>query len=172
VDLQQLASEIRSPIVRSLFEHWRVARGDRQVPVWRDIDATHFAQALPLISVWQVEPGGVLRGRLCGNETRYFFGHNIKGKTLDEVFPPVLVPELRALLLDVVENRVILYMRAAMPNRMLETVEYERISLPLSFDGSNCDGIISVRDGVGIVPIEQYNRDKAWTRTAENRVQL
>jgi hypothetical protein len=172
VHLEQLAIEIKSPIVRSLFDHWCAVRNGRQVPTWRDIDATCFVPALPLISVWQIDPDGIARGRLCGNETRYFFGHNIKGKTLEEVFPPALVQELRALLFDVVENRVIVHMRTEMPNRMLETVEYERISLPFSSDGTACDGIISVRDGVGIVPVEQYDRDTAWTRTAENRVRL
>jgi hypothetical protein len=170
VELEQLKVEIGSPIVRLLFDHWLAARGGRQIPVWRDIDATRIVKALPLISVWQVGADGEVRGRLCGAETRFFLGNSIKGKTVDEVFPPYIATGVRILILDATQNRTIIHLRGQMPNRRGDLVEYERITLPLSFDGSVCDGAIAVRVGAGIVPAEQYDEDTPWEPMPENRV--
>lgn len=172
VELEQLKVEIGSPIVRLLFEHWLAARGGRQIPVWRDIDATRIVKALPLISVWQVGADGAVRGRLCGAETRFFLGHSIKGKTVEEVFPPYIATGIRTLILDTTRNRTVIHLRGELPNRRGQVVEYERITLPLSFDGSICDGAIAVRVGADIVPAEQYDEDTPWEPMPENRIAL
>jgi hypothetical protein len=73
-------ADIKSPLVRSLFEYWARLRQGRLAPSWREIDPSHIKPMLPYIYVSAViEVPFDLRCRLVGTRITEVAGGDFTG---------------------------------------------------------------------------------------------
>ena len=73
---------IVSPLVRALYDYWRLKRGERAAPRWRDIDPGEIRRLLPYLCVSEVlaDPFD-LRYRIVGTSVADAVGKDFTGST-------------------------------------------------------------------------------------------
>ncbi len=143
VTLGNLNEELRSPVLRRLYDYWRGKwHTDNLLPGRADIDPLDFSYALGDITLVDVmyEPLR-FRFRLDGTRHVEHFGFDMTGRMLDDFPEPVMRESLYENYRDIVDNRS--------PRRRYRgfsadgrPFHYETLLLPLAGDGRRIDMII------------------------------
>lgn len=145
--LDSFAASIRSPNLSAVVAHWTQAKRARAMPSWEQLSPARIAQQLPLIWAYRYDwDADRFSGRLAGEKIRQIFGKNIRGLSLDEIFPPDAVDWTHRLFRRVVQEPALYRSTGAVFSHLKRWGIGERIILPLSSDGIAGDGILGATD--------------------------
>lgn len=146
------------PALMAVARHWDAVRGERVMPLWRDIDPSALAQHLPIIWAWRWDAGAeVFIGRLAGGQIERAYGCGIRGRRMDEVFGVELAPRVTAACLAVMRTPAASRSRGRVFVELGRTGAGERIGLPLGPDATSGGGVI----GATVYPFGAIAGDNA-----------
>src|ERR1700712_3115477 len=138
-----LLSAITSPPLREVALHWHGARGQRALPTWGDLSATVLAPNFKWLWGFHYDPeSGDFTGRLAGNNIRDWLGSNFLGASLNQIHPPKVLEESRLILTQVVTTPAAGRFSGRLFTIGDQTIEGERICLPLAPDGKAGGGVL------------------------------
>jgi hypothetical protein len=145
--LDSFAASLRSSNLKAIVAHWVQAKGAQTMPSWEQLSPARIARQLPLIWAyrydWELDR---FSGRLAGEKIRQIFGKNIRGLSLDQIFPPDAVDWTHRLYHRVVREPALYRSTGAVFSHLKRWGIGERIILPLSSDGIAGDGILGATD--------------------------
>jgi hypothetical protein len=135
--MRDIASDLTSPRLKELFFYWRAKKGERVAPSRSDIQPQEIKRLLPIIYLMDVVPEPQrFRFRLVGTGIVDYFGEEITGRYLDELELNLPMDELLDQYREAVRERRAFHRRWLYTKRDRRRLEYERIILPLSADGT------------------------------------
>jgi hypothetical protein len=143
MSFEDLLAVIEAPELRDIALHWRVARGTKRMPGWKDIDPVAIARHLSLVWSWKYDRStDLFTGRLAGEEINAAFGKSLRGAAMKEFFA-----ERQYELIFARHKRVVAEPAFAHGSGpvFIHAERYgmgERIILPLATDGLCGDGIL------------------------------
>jgi hypothetical protein len=141
------AACVRSPNLRAVIAHWAQARGAQTMPSWEQLRPARIVHQLPLIWAYRYDQESeTFAGRLAGDKICQIFGKNIRGRSLDEIFPPDVVGWTQRLYSRVVQEPALYRSTGHVFSHLRRGGVGERIILPLSSDGITGDGILGATD--------------------------
>jgi hypothetical protein len=158
MSFQAFFDAIQSEALRVLARQWAAARSGRRMPAFRDIDPVGIGRHLRYVWAWRYDRAtDGFTGRLAGEEIDRAFGRSLRGVKMTEFYTPdvyaVVFPRHRR----VVTEPSFFHGTGMVFARMGYTMGGERISLPLSEDGSIGDGIIG---GTYYTALPQQDQDR------------
>jgi hypothetical protein len=81
-------NRIASPSLRAIADHWLVARGDKRLPSWSDINPSAMAPHFTKISAFNYDRArDEFFARLAGNRIMLAFGKSFRGTPLKDLHP-------------------------------------------------------------------------------------
>lgn len=117
------------------------------MPSWEQLSPARMVQQLPLIWAYRYDRvSDTFAGRLAGDKICQIFGKNIRGLSLDKIFPPDAVGWTHRLYSRVVQEPALYRSRGRIFSHLQRWGLGERIVLPLSSDGVLGDGILGATD--------------------------
>lgn len=139
--------QIDHPSLRRLFEYWDGKRGDRLAPSRADIDPVDITYILPHVFIYDVEYGAGKDSavpsdyvmRLFGTMLVEAFGRDLTGLRFDAIFAGRDKAAIRAEYDGVAKTGQPLCTRHDANWIERDHVEYERLLMPLSRDGTRID---------------------------------
>jgi hypothetical protein len=141
--LPELLATIQHDPLRAVVAHWAEVRKGRLMPAWQDIDATAIGKHLHLVWAWKYDfARETFIGRLAGEEITTVLGREIRGRPLEECFPPSAAPVVLERYRSIMTVPQIMH---SIGNVHMKTGRHgvgERIVLPLATDGKTGDGIL------------------------------
>ena len=141
------AAAVRSPSLKAVLAHWAQARGAQAMPAWEQLSPAHIVRHLPLIWAYRYDQEtDAFTGRLAGDKICQIFGKNIRGLSLEEIFPSDAVDWTHRLYSRVVLEPALHHISGRVFSHLRRWGVGERIILPLSSDGVVGDGILGVTD--------------------------
>jgi hypothetical protein len=130
-----LPGDVALPSHRLMVQHWLdlyAAAGNR-VPFWRKLDPLQFPSALSDIWIVERRDDGRLYFHLVGQNLVEWYGYSPKGKSMEEVYPPAMVPLINALSHGVLGKPAINYQKAfSLTPHWSVAIPMERIAMPLA----------------------------------------
>jgi hypothetical protein len=82
--------------VRDVCDHWRSLLDGSALPARRKLDPVQMKRSLPFL--WIVEKEAGASGRymlqLTGEEVNRLFGESLRGRYIDDIFPPSIATEV------------------------------------------------------------------------------
>jgi hypothetical protein len=143
MSFQSFFNSIQSEALRVLARQWASARGSRRMPAFRDIDPIGIGRHLRYVWAWRYDRASEsFTGRLAGEEIDRAFGKSLRGMKMAEFYTPDVYAVVFPRHQRVVTEPSFFHGTGMVFARMGYTMGGERISLPLSEDGSTGDGII------------------------------
>jgi len=140
------------------------------MPAWRDIDPAAISAHLPIVWAWRYnKTEQTYFGRLAGEAITNAIGHQIRGRRLEDCFPPEAISTFRHRLDQVMTGPNL--MRGFGPVYLLSGREGmgERISMPLGDDGNTSDAVF----GATIYSFHGVSLDPRIRHTlAEEQIEL
>ncbi len=134
---------IKEPALLEIAAHWHAARGGRQLPAWRDIDAYALGRHLAIVWSWRYDfTRDTFVGRLAGEEINAMLGVNIRGKTIEECFVPDVATVVRQRYQAVMDGPSFMFSYGKVFAGAGRAGQGERIVLPLADDGIRADGVL------------------------------
>jgi len=141
------ADTVSSASLKAVLAHWTQARGTQAMPSWEQISPARIVHELPLVWAYRYHPEtDTFAGRLAGNKICQIFGKNIRGLSLDEIFPADVVGWTHRLYSRVVQEPALYRSTGQVFSHLRRWGIGERIILPLSSDGVQGDGILGATD--------------------------
>jgi hypothetical protein len=134
---------IVSPDLQVIAEHWGMARGQKRMPAWSDIDPVAIGKRLRFVWAWkyQREPEDFIN-RLAGEEIVRAFGKSPRGLKMKEFFAPEVYQIFFPWHVRIVREPAFLHGAGKVYSNVDRNFSGERIMLPLSEDGEAADGIL------------------------------
>jgi hypothetical protein len=143
VPYSRFRTSLEEPALIAMAEHWNAMRGERSMPAWRDIDPVAIKQYLPIVWAWRWDTGlDTFVGRLAGEQIIAVLGINIRGRRIEECFPPTVLQAVIARYRRVMVEPAFMHSAGKVYHTVGGEGWGERIVLPLASDGVNGDGII------------------------------
>jgi hypothetical protein len=138
---------IESANLRLIARHWHEARGSLLMPAWGHIRPSEIKAQLSIVWAYDYDPvTNDFIGRLAGNAITGMSNGRFKGVRLSELRPADRYPRSLARALRVIQEPA-LYMGKGLVYATAENFGYgERISLPLSNDATNGDGVLGATE--------------------------
>src|SRR5258706_2845425 len=141
------AATVSSPSLKAVLAHWTQARGLQTMPSWEQLSPARMVHQLPLIWAYRYDrETDTFAGRLAGDKICQIFGKNIRGLSLDKIFPPDAVDWTQRLFSRVVHEPALYQSTGQVFSHLQRWGVGERIILPLSGDGIGGDGILGATD--------------------------
>jgi len=134
---------ISSTALKAVAVHWNEARAERRMPSWGDIRPSRISAHLPI--VWAFKYDSQTReftGRLAGQQIEHILSICIRGLPLSDVFSDNAFPWAQKLFSRVVLEPAMCRSSGHVFQQYNRLGIGERIILPLSADGTICDGIL------------------------------
>jgi hypothetical protein len=147
---------ITSRMIAAVEAKWNAIRGARAFPRRRDIDPIEFQAWLPYLSLVEIHGaagGGPfrVRYRLVGTEVTRFAQEDFSNKWLEDTgWPPPLMSVNAALYRRVWESRAPLFGLSQVDWDKRQDYSFEWGLFPLSEDGHDISGCLSVDDFTAI----------------------
>jgi hypothetical protein len=136
-------TSIKEPALLEVAAHWDSARGHRLMPAWRDIDPVALRRHLSIVWSWRYDFSlDTFVGRLAGEEIIAALGKSIRGRRIDECFPPDAYEIVRDRYKAVLDGPQFMHSSGKVHVRSGGSGLGERIVLPLAADESRPDGIL------------------------------
>lgn len=135
---------LEHPRLKALLAYWEGRRGDRLMPARPDIRPAEIVPHLPGLILCDLEPEPLrLRFRLIGTAVTAMLGRDSTGRYLDDCYPAHVVAAMLPGYRWMLEQRrpFRTYGRVPAPGRTY--LQFERLNLPLSQDGSRVDMVLS-----------------------------
>lgn len=168
--LDSLLDDVALPSHRLMVQHWfdlYAAAGNR-IPAFRALDPLRFPSALSDIWIVEWRDDGHLYFNLVGQNLVDWYGYSPKGKSMEEVYPPVMVPLINALSHNILGKPAIYYQKAfsLTPNWSVE-IPMERIGLPLTDEQGRLRFVAGIttlldRHGHGSGPVTSHVAQEWW----------
>lgn len=133
--LDALLDDIALPGHRQMVQHWLdlYAAAGHRIPRYRALDPLRFPLALPDIWIVEWRDDGRLYFQLLGENLVSWYGYSPKGKSMEEVYPPEMVPLINALSHGVLGRPAINYQKAhSLTPHWSVAIPMERIAVPLA----------------------------------------
>jgi hypothetical protein len=166
-DAEVHPDDVIPPKLKQLFAYWQRKKGTRIAPSRGELWPEDIVNLLPHIMLIDVvEPERRLRYRLIGTELDHLFGTGMTGQYLDETDFNGLRPLVVADYLNVVDAGEPSWTRWKFITGQGRRLEYERIALPLAFDGARVDMLLVGIVGTGLGPLKWTARPDlvSWER--------
>jgi hypothetical protein len=146
---ESFVTDIESPHLRAIAEHWNDVRGERAMPSWDDLSSSALAPHFKLLWGYQFDRQRCeFTGKLAGTHIRQWLGPKFCRAKLEDIHPPHVVTEARAFLDRVVTTPGLGLCSGRLFTVGTHTVTGERLALPLATDGISADGVLGVSDYV------------------------
>lgn len=165
-----LLGDIALPSHRLMVQHWLdlyAAAGNR-VPCFRALDPLRFPSALSDIWIVERRDDDRLYFHLVGQNLVDWYGSSPKGKSMEEVYPPAMVPMINALSHGVMGRPAINYQKAfSLTPHWSVAIPMERIAMPLTDEQGRlrwAAGITTFLDshGHGSGPVSSRVAEECW----------
>jgi hypothetical protein len=138
---------ISSLALRAVAAHWHEARGASAMPGWDDIRPARIAAHLTIVWAFRFDADTrEFTARLAGERIARGFNRNFRGLPLADLHPPEFYPATYANGLRLVEGPCMAHVNGRLFRCQGRIGSGERISLPLSSDGVQCDGVLGASD--------------------------
>jgi len=158
---------IKEPALRDIALHWSVARGEKRMPAWKDIDPAAIARHLPILWSWKYDRGSdSFTGRLAGEDINAIFGKNLRGAKMSDFFADWQYDLIFARSKRVVSEPAFARGTGPVFIHAGRRGTGERIILPLATDGLHADGLL----GATVYRLEPSRHDQEtaeWDLAAE-----
>jgi hypothetical protein len=133
---------IESPKLQRIAMHWEAARGKKRMPGWSDIDPAAIGADLTIVWSWKYDRAAEsFTGRLAGEDINEAFGESLRGKRMEDFFPPSQYPMILARHKRIVIEPAFAHGRGRVFIHAERFGQGERIIMPLASDGVRGDGI-------------------------------
>lgn len=109
VDFQTLLDLTVSPIITEVAEYWHGLRGERAIPLRREIDPAGFRNALPYVWLIDCRDPDNLVHDLVGESIQDRWGMPFMGKTVAELYKPETVALMKQLVGHIKGTRCAMY---------------------------------------------------------------
>ncbi|PJI43798.1 PAS domain-containing protein [Ferrovibrio sp.] len=153
--LDTLLDDVTLPSHRLMVQHWldlHAAAGHR-IPRYRALDPLQFPAALPDIWIVEWRDDGRLYFHLVGQNLVDWYGSSPKGKAMEEVYPPNMVPLINALSHNILGKPAIYYQKAfSLTPHWSVAIPMERVAMPMTDEAGRLRwvaGITTFLDGNG-----------------------
>jgi hypothetical protein len=168
--LDALLGDITLPSHRLMAQHWLglYAAAGHRVPRYRALDPLQFPAALPDIWIVEWRDDGRLYFQLLGENLVNWYGYSPKGRSMEEVYPPAMLPLINALSHGVLGKPAIYYQKAhSLTPHWSVAIPMERLALPLTDDQGRLRwvaGITTFLDnhGHGSGPVSSRVAEEFW----------
>ena len=131
---------------QELYDYWVAKKRDRAMPSRADIDPAEIKKLLPHLLLTDVVDGGKrFRYRLVGTSVSETFGGGISGRYVDEVMTGTYLEFIEGIYRDIVQQRKPIYSESTYKTGPTVGMRAQRLSLPLSSDGSSVDMVVSLQ---------------------------
>ena len=138
---------IMSPALRRVALHWNDLRGAGRLPIWSAIRPATIASQLPLVwSYSHDRSSDTFRGRLSGDFIDQFFGRNLKGVPMSELYARCDYPRFFERSKRVVCEPAFYLGEGMVFAHKDRYGQGERIMMPMSSDGETGDGFFAATD--------------------------
>ena len=149
-EARRVLSLAESDIITSGYEYWvqRRAASGRSLPGRQHVDPVGMRSFLPhvvLIDVVRDGPHHRFRNRLNGSHVTQIFGRDGTGKYIEHTGFLHIFDDLYRRFSTVVDEKALVYGISPSPDRRLDFVDYEHLTLPLASDGQTVDMLFGVR---------------------------
>ncbi len=146
-----MQDRLKTPELKQLYGYWAEKRGDRDMPSRGDLDPVEMAAFIQFVVLLDVEEAPRrYRFRVIGTGIVDGFGEDRTGGYFDEVDLGDVADEASRGLDEVVETRSPRYLTGEFVKKNGRHIRFERISLPLSSNGTDVDMIFN---GVAYMPL-------------------
>lgn len=143
MSFSEFLAALDEPRLLAVARHWQVARGERAMPAWKDIDPVALGRLLPLVWAWRWDAArGAFFGRLAGQEVEDALGGSIRGRPMDAVFGPEVAALVTGRYRAVMQVPAALRSAGKVFRHMGGEGTGERIVLPLAPDASSDGGVL------------------------------
>lgn len=168
--LNALLGDIALPSHRLMVQHWfdlYAAAGNR-VPCYRALDPLQFPSALSDIWIVQRRDDERLYFHLVGQSLVDWYGYSPKGKSMEEVYPPAMVPLINALSHNILGKPAIYYQKAySLTPHWSVAIPMERTALPLTDEQGRLRWVAGVTTfldshGRGSGPVSSRVAEEFW----------
>lgn len=137
---------IQNPKFREIHDYWQSARRGRQFPARPDFSPEGMIDKLGFVMLIDVTYDPLdFRFKLIGSEIVEHYGHEMTGKYVHQIEPKELGELLYRQYQEVVDMRCPRAHRIEVMTSA-RTLNYERITLPLSDDGERIDTLLAVSE--------------------------
>lgn len=144
--------------LKSLYDYWRMKRGDRFAPARADIDPLELKFILSHILIFDVLDGGRdFRARVAGTGTYAFHSADITGDLLSTLRPKEFAESILAHYRGIIADGMPTYSRTGYWDGAYEAEAYHALRLPLSTNGRDIDMIL-VGEDYGASPHALFER--------------
>lgn len=150
-------SASRPDVIRSVRHHWLVnywerLRAGKRVPLWKSLDVDDLSRMVENMQFCDVVAnGGHIRFlvRFCGVRIVQAYGE-CNDQFLDEKLPPLLRDATIAVYSKTVGAGKPVYTICRVPDSHGNPVDFERLLLPFSRDGTTVDRVLTMLEWVSI----------------------
>jgi hypothetical protein len=140
---------ISSPALRAVAAHWNDVRGASMMPSWDDLKPSAIAGQLKMIWVFKYDAASrEFTGRLAGERIANGFERNFRGTPLRELHGADVYPGIYKNAMRLVREPALTHCKGRLFRQRDRFGMGERIALPLSSDGVDCDGVIGASEYV------------------------
>jgi hypothetical protein len=143
----EFRERVASAALQAIADHWRHACMDKPMPAWSDLSPSDLAPHFKRLWAFKYDRAtGHFTARLAGNRAMVGFGKSFRGTPLKELHPPHVFELAQAHMTKVVIERTAYYCSGKLFKVGTQTIEGERIILPLASDGLHGDGVLGATD--------------------------
>ena len=133
---------VKDERLRRFCAYWLRARGARVMPSREQIDPVDISFVLAHVWLYDLVPPNRFRCRLAGEDVARLFRPSPRGRFLDEIFSADHGAEVTSRFMNMVERRQGTHTVGPCYLSGERQVFGERITLPLSTDGTTVDALI------------------------------
>ena len=145
MSLSELRSRLKDPRLEEFVSCWEQARGDSEVPRWRDMDPTSMKRVLANIWAWQYETdNGTWTGKLAGEEILLVLGRGMRGAKAHEYFQGRQRDLILARHLRIIQDRVAMVNTGRVFWHAGSFAVGERVVLPVATRSETADTVVGV----------------------------
>ena len=143
----EFKSRIASPALLAIADHWQQVRRERPMPGWSDLSPAAIAAHLKRLWVFKYDRAtGEFIARLAGNRVMMRYGKSFRGTPLRDLHPAVIFEQAQAHMTRIVTEPAFVRCSGKLFRIGDQSVEGERIALPLASDGYLADGVLGASE--------------------------
>ncbi len=160
-------SNIASPALRAVADHWLAARAEKRMPSWADLSPAAMAPHLTKIWTFRYDSAtDEFYARLAGNRIMVGFGQSFRGTPLKDLHSPEVYQKCFANQKRLITEPTIFRSSGRIFKVGDQVIRGERIALPLATDGYHGDGTLGATEYdfkiLGRLDIELIYENEEW----------
>jgi hypothetical protein len=145
--LGEFIASTQSAALQAILRHWHDARGASRLPSFDQLRLSALSGPINRMWVYRYDrKTGRFTGRLAGDQVAKAFGKNFQGLPLEEAHTAEAYLWVHRVLTRTVTEPAIYRSAGTLYRQAGQSIEGERIALPLADDGLVIDGVLGVSD--------------------------